>query len=274
MTLNLMYCGNDKVFDGLLISLLSIIKCTKSPLHVYVITMDLTDINAAYKPFKREQADYLEKMLREVNTESFIELIDVSDKFKNEMADSPNMLTNYTPYTLARLFADTIEKIPDTILYLDTDTIANQNIESLFDTDIREFEFAAVRDYLGKVFIRYDYQNAGVLYLNMKKIKETGLFENARKLCREKKMWFPDQSALNKLVRRKKFMPTKYNEQRKLRKDTVIQHFSKSIRWFPFYHTVNVKPWQVGKVRNVYKIHAYDDILDEYLARIKELGEK
>lgn len=126
---------------------------------------------------------------------------------------------------------------------------------------------AGVIDYLGKWFIDIHYMNAGILYLNMKKIRETGLFENARKMCAERKMWFPDQTALNKLVKKKLFLPTKYNEQRRLRKDTIIQHFCKSIRLFPYFHTINIKPWEVEKVRSVYKITAYDDVLDDYCNR-------
>ncbi|AEE15925.1 glycosyltransferase family 8 protein [Treponema brennaborense] len=266
---NLLYCGNDNIFDGMLISLLSITKHTKSPLHVYALTMDLTDMNGAYRPLSAAQIAYLEDMIKTVHSESFIKLIDVTAAFKAEMTDSPNMSTDYTPYTLTRLFADTLTDLPPRLLYLDTDTVANADIEPIFETDIDDYEFAAVRDYLGKVFIRYDYQNAGVLYLNMDKIRETGLFAKARERCRMHKMWFPDQSALNLLVCKKKFLPRKYNEQRKLKKDTVIQHFSKSIRWFPFYHTVNIKPWEVEKVRTVYKLHAYDDVLDEYLTRVR-----
>lgn len=269
--INLLYCGNDKVLDGMMISLLSIIKYTKSPLHVYVMTMDLRQIHPRNIPIQQSQMEYLERMLKEVNAESKVIRIDVTERFRNEMLESPNLMTNYTPYTLVRLFADQVEELPERLLYLDTDTIAKDTIEPMFDIEIQSYEFAGVRDYLGKWFIDINYMNAGILYLNMRRIKETGLFKKSRQLCREKKMWFPDQTSLNRLAQKKLFLPRKYNEQRKLRKDTVIQHFCKSIRWVPYYHTVNVKPWEVEKVRTVYKIHEYDDILDEYQKRINSL---
>ena len=174
------------------------------------------------------------------------------------------------------LFADKIPNIPSRILYLDTDTIMHGDISPVFETDIENYEFGAAIDFLGKFFIRYNYQNAGVLLLNMDKIRETGLFEKARNLVRRKKMAFPDQDALNKLVLKKKFISTKYNEQRMLHKKTVVHHFCKSIRWFPFFHTVNIKPWEVEKVKKVYKLHCYDDVLAEYQTRINNLkiGEK
>ena len=48
--INLMFCGNDKIYDGLLISLLSIVKYNKEPLNINVITVDLSDIDEKYTP--------------------------------------------------------------------------------------------------------------------------------------------------------------------------------------------------------------------------------
>ncbi len=266
--INLMYCGNHKVFDGLLISLLSMTKYTKEPISVFVITMDLQELNPEYKPITQNQIAYLEKMIKEVNPNSLIKLFDITEIFLKETKDSPNLKNSYTPYTLARLYADKIPDLPDKILYLDTDTIMHGDISSVFEIDIEDYEFAAAIDFLGKFFLHYNYQNAGVLLLNLEKIRETKLFERARNLIKTKKMAFPDQTSLNLLVKKKKFISTKYNEQRKLHKNTVVHHFCKSIRLFPFFHTVNIKPWNVEKVRNVYKLHCYDDVLNEYESRM------
>jgi lipopolysaccharide biosynthesis glycosyltransferase len=270
--INLLYCGNDKVFDGMMISLLSIMKHTTEPIHVYVMTMDLREIDEKNRPVTTEQTTYLLSMLREKNPESTMKLIDITEMFKADMIDSPNLKNFYTPYTLVRLYADLVEGLPDKLLYLDTDTVANKDISPIFDIDIEGYEFAGVIDYLGKIFIRYNYMNAGILYLNLPQIKKTGVFLKSRQMCKNKKMFFPDQTALNRAVLKKKFIPVRYNEQRKLRKNTVIQHFCKSIRLLPYYHTVNIKPWQVEDVRSIYKIHAYDDILDDYLRRKRLLS--
>lgn len=267
----LMYCGNVKVFDGMLISLLSIIKYVKLPLDVYVLTMDLQDMNEKYIPVNHAQVGFLEGIIRKVNDQSRIHLVDVTDVFKKEMEGSPNLATNYGPYTLARLFADFVPDIPDILLYMDTDTIAHGDITEVFETDIYGYEYAAAIDYLGKFFLFPTYQNAGVLLLNMKLIKENGFFGRVREWCRTKKMFFPDQTALNRLVPKKKFFSTRFNEQRMLHKNTVIQHFSKSIRLLPFYHTINIKPWEIERMHSIYKIHAYDDILEEYLEYKKQL---
>ena len=121
-------------------------------------------------------------------------------------------------------------------------------------------------DYYGKWFfknrkIKFNYINSGVLLLNLEKIKETGLFKRARQMCQSKKMFMPDQSSLNKLSVNKKIEKRKYNEQRRLKKDTVFQHFTTSFRLLPFFHKVTIKPWNLDKVHQRLKIFEYDDIL-------------
>lgn len=121
-------------------------------------------------------------------------------------------------------------------------------------------------DYYGKWFFKnkkfkFDYVNSGVLLLNLEKIRQTKLFERARKMCQDKKMFMPDQSSINKLSIGKKIEKRKYNEQRKLKKDTVFQHFTTSFRFFPFFHKVTIKPWDIDKVHQKLKIFEYDDII-------------
>ena len=64
-------------------------------------------------------------------------------------------------------------------------------------------EYAAARDHYGKYLISPDYINAGVLLLNMKNIRRTGLFMKARKLLQTKKLIFADQSAIIRSTRAK-----------------------------------------------------------------------
>ena len=134
-------------------------------------------------------------------------------------------------------------------------------------------------DYYGKWFfknkkIKFNYINSGVLLLNLEKIRQTKLFKRAREMCKEKKMFMPDQSSLNKLSVNKKIEQRKYNEQRRLRKDTVFQHFTTSFRLLPFFHKVTIKPWNIDKVHKKLKIFEYDDILYGYMSIRKEIKER
>ena len=267
--ISLLYCGNDKVFRGLLISLLSVAAHTTGPLDVSLVTMDLTEKNPAFRPLTEEHRAFLEETLRAYHAESRVTRYDITEMFLAEMAESPNLGTVYTPYTLCRLFCDKLP-MPDRVLYLDTDTAAIGDIRPLFTYDMNGCEFAGVLDYLGKVFINPRYINAGVLLLDLAKIRETGFFERARRLVASKKMPFPDQDAVNRLAKKKCFLPRGFNEQRRMRKDTVIRHFSKSIRWLPFYHTVNIKPWEIERLHEVYHTYEFDDVLAVYEQKYAE----
>lgn len=134
-------------------------------------------------------------------------------------------------------------------------------------------------DYYGKWFfknkkIKFNYINSGVLLLNLEKIRQTKLFKRAREMCKEKKMFMPDQSSINKLSVGKKIEQRKYNEQRRLKKDTVFQHFTTSFRLLPFFHKVTIKPWNIDKVHRKLKIFEYDDILYGYKSIQKEIKER
>ena len=257
--INLMYSGNDKVFKGIMLSVLSILKHTKESISVYMITMKVEGFNE----ISNDMLDLLNRVIKTYNPNNNAYLIDVTEIFNKEMSDSKNLNNFYTPYCLLRLFSDLIN-LPEKILYLDTDTMVNKDINELFSIDITDYEFAGVVDRLGRWFIGVNYINSGVLLLNLKKIKETNLFKNTREMVKNKKMAFPDQSALNKLKKYYLKVPSIYNNQGKMKKNTIIKHFCKSIRFLPIYHTINVKQWEVSSVHKRLKIDMYDDIYQKY----------
>ena len=265
--MNLLFCGNSKVFDGVLTCLLSIVKRTTENvrLNVFLFTMDVSRIKADYVPITDAEVDFLQNILRKYNLKSTVKKVDVTQLYEENFAGSPNETAYCSPYTLIRLFADLIPEIPDKVLYLDADIMFNRDARLLYDIDVTDYEYAAANDHYGKYLIRYDYINAGVLLLNMKKIRQTGLFEKARKLICTKKLVFADQSAIIRSTTRKKLLPQKFNDQKFLHKHTVVRHFSKRLFWLPYPHTDNIKQWQVDKVHKVFRYHAFDDIYEEYL---------
>ncbi|MFA5659989.1 MAG: glycosyltransferase [Bacilli bacterium] len=269
--MNLVFAGNYKVFKGMLLSALSVIKHYKGELHLYILTMELKEVDPDYLAVKNEDIFLLEKVIKEVNGASTVTKIDATDLFLKELRDSPNNDTRYTAYTLLRLLVDLIPNIPDKALYLDTDVLAHHDISGFYNTDISEYELAGVKDRYGRFFMGPRYLNAGVLLLNMKRIKETGLFLKTRNYLNTKKVFLSDQTAINKFVLKKKLMSRIYNEQKKVTKDTVIRHFSMQFRLFPKFHFINIKPWHKEKLHHVYKCHAFDDILEKYEHITKEI---
>ncbi len=264
-----MFGGNYKVFDGLYLAILSIAKRTHEPLNIYVLTADVTELDKEYKPINEKHIAILNDAIKAENSQSQISLITLGVEFNNWIKSSSNKLNIYTPFAFLRLFADDIDILPEKIIYLDCDTMANGDIKELFDNDISDYEMGVVLDRYGRFFIKHNYFNSGMLLLNLKKIRETQLFKRVREMCVNKKMNFPDQTALNRLCKFKLYLPRRFNEQGDLKKDTVIQHFSKRFTIFPYLHTINIKPWQIEQVHKVRKNFAYDDIYEEYLKNVK-----
>lgn len=268
--MNLLLCGNKKVFDGALTELISITNKTKEPITCYIFTMDVSRINPEYTCIEDEQIEFLSKVVKSKNEDNQVIKIDVTDLYEKEFGKCKNEGAYCTPYTLLRLLADLIPEMPEKLLYLDIDIMANDDISKLYNIDITEYEYAAVREKYGSKIIRPDYINAGMLLLNMNKIKETGLLAKARNLIKTKKMLFADQDAIFWSTTKKLLLPRIYNEQGKFnKKDTVICHFAKRLLWLPYPHTENYKQWQVEEIHKVLKCHAFDEDLEEYI-KLKE----
>ena len=273
--INILLCGNKKVFDGALTQLISITNRTKSPIHCYIFTMDVTRIKKEYLPIEDKQVEFLDKYIKTKNKKNIVEKIDVTDIYEKEFNGSKNESAYCTPYTLIRLLADMIPNMPDKLLYLDIDIMANNDIQELWDIDIEDYEYAAVKEKYGCWLVRPDYINAGVLLFNMKKIKETKLLEKARTLIKQKKLPFADQDAIFRSTTKKKIIPRKFNEQSKFdRKDTVLCHFCKRLMWLPYPHTENYKQWNIDEIHKELKCFTFDEDLEEYKKVKKEFEGK
>ena len=187
-------------------------------------------------------------------------------QYNQEFKDCPNEKAYCTPYTLIRLLADLEPSLPDKILYLDVDVMANDDILKLYNIDVSDYEYAAVKEKYGCWLIRPDYINAGVLLMNMKMIKKTKLFIKGREMLRQKKLIFADQDAIFWNTTKKKIIPRKFNEQSKVNgKNTVICHFSKRLKFLPYPHITNYKQWHIDKIHEEMNCHVFDKDLDEYL---------
>ena len=266
--INILFCGNDGVFDGVLTTSLSIMKRTqtKEAFNIYLFTMDVSHLNPKYISISDQKTNFLEDVIKSYNPENKVTKIDITEYYKKEFAGSPNEGCYCSPYTLIRLFADMIPNIPEKMLYLDCDIMFNRDITLLYNQDISDYEYAAAPDHYGKYLIRPDYINAGVLLFNITKCKETKIFEKARNQIKTKKWLFADQDALWHSTTKKKILPQKFNDQKFLHpKSTIVRHFSKRLFWLPYPHTDNIKQWHITKVHKIFKYDQFDDILYEYV---------
>lgn len=269
--INILLCGNKKVFDGALTQLISMTNRTRETIHVFLMTMNLERVNPAFTPITDEQVAFLNRVVQGKNPGNLVEKIDVTEAYEQEFHKCVNEGAYCTPYTLLRLLADLVPEIPDKLLYLDIDIMIANDIKQLYDIDVTEYEYAAVKEKYGCWLIRPDYFNAGMLLMNMEKIRKTGLLAKARELIRTRKLLFADQSAIFKATTKKKLIPRIYNEQSKFnKKDTVVCHFCKRLMFLPYPHTENYKQWQVDEIHKYLKCHAFDSDLEEYLQLKRE----
>ena len=88
--MNILFSGNDNVFDGILTCMLSIFKRTKTeePFVIYVLTMDVARVKPEYIAIEDEKIAFLEEIAREYNPLNKVIKIDVTEIYEKEFANS------------------------------------------------------------------------------------------------------------------------------------------------------------------------------------------
>lgn len=266
--INVVYAINRARVDGVLLSALSLVLNNKDRnINIYILTSDFSSLKSSYVPVLEDDRKLMEVTLRKYNERTNVILLD-NEKIINENHDTLLRLdSSYTPYTLLRLFIGKIPCLPSRVLYLDCDIMINGCLDELFYLDMKDKYIGATIDVMGRYFISKDYFNAGVLLIDIEKSKKTTFFDDVLKLIEHKKFYFRDQTALNKIAKKMNatfYLPRKYNEQRDVKKDTIIKHFCQGIKLTPFFHVYNIKQWEVDKVHNKLHIHAFDNVYEEY----------
>lgn len=266
--MNILYCGDSNISEGVIMSTLSLLENTAEELHIFILTMLFETEKKTYYPFPVGLASFLDKTVKEKNPKNTVTLCDITDIFTS-CPPTANLETRFTPCCMLRLYADLVPEIPAKILYLDNDVICLADCSEFYDQDMDGVEISGVLDRYGKWFFKknyvtFDYLNSGVLLMNLDEIRKNGFFEKCRAMCRDKEMLLPDQAALNKLAKKKRICKGKYNEQRKIKKSTVFRHYTTFFRIFPRFRSVTVKPWQLDRVHEILKSDECDRLYGEY----------
>ena len=76
---NILLCGNKKVFDGALTQLISMTNRTKADINCYIFTMDVSRINPDFVPIDDEQIEFLNKVVRTKNPGNKVTKVDITD---------------------------------------------------------------------------------------------------------------------------------------------------------------------------------------------------
>lgn len=193
--------GHYSVWVGTVMQ--SILEHTDSRICFHILHDETLSIDNKYK---------LEKVARSGSSKIEFHKIEEDDfsVVKNQMSR----------FTIGAMFRCSLpELLPDLnrIIYLDADLFVNRDIKELWDVDVREYYLAGVVDEgvdihnYPRILNKYpeikkeSYFNSGVLYMNLKKLREFG---NLKKLVvdfliENPEADLPDQDALNVLFHNK-----------------------------------------------------------------------
>ncbi len=137
--MNVLYCGDKNIEDGLIISVLSLLKNVDEKLNIYVLTINSKDWNI--EEVTDDCIEVINSKMKKINKENWIKKIDITEIFEKEVP-AKNMKTRFTPCCMLRLFADEIEELPDRILYLDNDVICRKDCKDFYNQNMDNYELA------------------------------------------------------------------------------------------------------------------------------------
>lgn len=266
--MNILYCGDEQITDGLLISVLSLLKQVKEPLCVYVFTLEMHTKEKSWMPIKEKVIRSLDQTVKEKDPSGFVKLFDLTKWIEqDELLLHGKSCTD--PETVLKLYADRILEMPERLLYLEHTVICCRDCSSFYHQDMQAYEMAAVMQQRTSFFFRKRQINDGVLLFDLTKLRETKALEKCRVFCsraseKNKQKTVLVQEALQRFVQTKKICPRQYNEQSKLYIDTVFQHITMCRFRMPWKRAVLFEPWNAEQVHQYLKVQVHDTLLQEY----------
>ena len=237
-------CNNEWI-DKLAVTVISILEnANKNDFyHFYILDGGISEINKIK----------LSKIKSKINFK--LEYLKINKElFKNAPLSHHFKLETYYRLALANLISD------DKLLYLDVDILVHKNISELFNIDIENYYAAAVEDILSKERKIHKlnvkkYFNAGVLLLNLKKIRDENLEKEFFDVINHHSnlITWVDQCVLNHVFKENvKFLNEKFNFQhhssitninnlyKKVKKDVIITHFVSTKKPWNFEKSIDL----------------------------------
>lgn len=272
--LDIVYAGNDKMFKGLFLSILSILRRTQETIHFYLLSADLHEINSSYVPLSNKHIEHIDKLVKSFNKDNTFTVLDCT-KYYHETFSNKDV-EKWTPYSAFKLFIPRFQFKSNLVLYLDIDTLVNSNIKEVFDVDMTDTEIcvchlAEINDIFLKNVVFF---NVGVILINISYIQKTNFFNKAIEYYKTHELRYNEESAMNFTCSKIKFWQNdeRFNYQlRGVQDNTIIKHFCGYISetlWVP------IKPWDVSAVQKWLDIHNWDEDYEFYKQQMIQIGEK
>ncbi len=214
-------------------------------------------LDGGISPDKKEKLLKL-KQLRDFDIQFY-------DMTKYNWSIFPDNRAHTTLATYYRLYiSEVLPKNIQKALYLDSDLIVEQDLKELWNTDISKYVLGAIEDIEGidsrnRLDLPNKYFNAGVLLLNLNKLRKTNLLSTSVKYLENNKklIIYQDQDILNGLFNtRYKDLPLKWNVNSHMyflteKKHTYTDNDAKKARTNPgIIHFTGglIKPWNKNKL--------------------------
>lgn len=162
---------------------------------------------------------------------SFVKTKNVSDQTYFP-SGGPNVYKLWTYMTLMRCALTKYFPDLDRILWLDVDTVVHDNINELWDFDMTDYYFAGVME--PKKSAERPYINAGVMMINLKKLREDRMDDSLIKALNTKAYEFADQDCINDICSDKILLiPSTYNANDYTQPcdNPKIRHFAAERNW-------------------------------------------
>ncbi len=146
---------------------------------------------------------------------------------------------HFTSATYARLFIPRLFSLYDKVLFIDADTVTEEDVGYVYDTALGDHLVAAVRDIVMEGFVKFgtisdssdgqmparqylqktlgmsrpeNYFQAGLILFNISQMSKENTFMTLIAAMREKRYWFLDQDIMNKVFYdRVLYLPPEWN---------------------------------------------------------------
>ena len=199
--MNILYGVDKRSYLGAELSIYSLLKHNKK-LNIFIFTMDY-DLHyedgaiRAFEGVTPEQQFFLKKMVKYLDPQSTITFIDCKEYYIQYLEGNRNQYSLFTPFAPLRMLADIILPEIDDIWYLDCDTVVQDSIQDIYDyylTDPEDVDY-----YAYAMPFTNDWEEtmiSGVMFMNLKRMRQSGYLEKARKYLFEHDCPFYDQDAL------------------------------------------------------------------------------
>ncbi len=165
----------------------------------YIFTMNINCVVCgewrSFSAVDSEDLRWLESIVKYHDSRSHIKVVDVSSLYAEYLENNPNRESGFTPFTTLRLLADLALPEVGDALYLDCDVIVQKNLGDMYYgylpkcEDYCAYSIPYACDWEGEMV-------AGVLLLNLDKIRKNGFLSRARDNINRNQYRFPDQMAL------------------------------------------------------------------------------